>query len=296
MRGRANAAFMAMNEADFIAALRTLPLHAGARNLEDDCAIIAFGDETLVINHEMMAEGTHFLPDADLADVAWKLVASNLSDLAAKGAEPVGVLLGHALGRDDARFLKGLREALIAFGVPLLGGDTIAATGASTFAMTAFGRATHHPVPARRGAKAGDHIYITGPVGCAMLGFEGDAAHRDAFNRPQPRLAEGLALAPHVSAIMDISDGLLLDGWRMASLNRVTFTLDRNAVPVADRARAEKCMRWGDDYELLFTAPPGTVLPVYAHRIGTVSPPGIAPLVLGRTLLVSPDTLGYQHG
>ena len=296
MRDPSNAAFMALNEPEFIAALRTLPLHPGARNLDDDCALITIGGETLVFNHEMMAEGTHFRPDADMADVAWKLVASNLSDLAAKGAEPIGVLLGHSLGRDDARFVKGLREALIAFGVTLLGGDTVAATGASTFAMTAIGRAAHHPVPARRGARVGDAIFVTGAVGRAMLGFEGAAEHRDAFNRPQPRMAEGLALAPHVSAMMDVSDGLLLDCWRMANLNRVTFAVDPAAVPVADKARADECMRWGDDYELLFTAPHTAALPVVAHRIGAVIPGGIAPLLLGGAFMVSPDNLGYQHG
>lgn len=296
MFDQSSTAFMAMNEPEFIAALRRLPLHPGARNLEDDCALITLGTETLVINHEMMAEDTHFLPDADMADVAWKLVAANISDLAAKGAEPVGVLLGHSLGRDDARFLKGLKEALLAYDVPLLGGDTVAATGASTFAMTAIGRATHHPVPARRGSQQGDAIYVTGTVGRALLGFEGAIEHRAAFNRPNARLAEGIALAPHVSAMMDVSDGLLLDCWRMAHLNGVTFALDPAAIPVADRARLEECVRWGDDYELLFTAAPDTDLPIAASRIGMVEERGTASLTLGGTALNDPDTLGYQHG
>lgn len=296
MRDQSNASFMAMNEPEFIAALRSLPLHPGARNLDDDCALITIGSETLVINHEMMAEDTHFRPDADMADVAWKLVATNLSDLAAKGAEPIGVLLGHSLGRNDARFVQGLREVLEAYRVTLLGGDTVAATGASTFAMTAIGRATHHPVPSRRGARVGDGVYLTGNVGRAMLGFEGQPEHLAAFNRPQPRLAEGQALAPLVSAMMDISDGLLLDCWRMAHLNRVTFVLDTGAIPVADPARRDACLRWGDDYELLFTAPVNTALPVPASRIGHVQPLGLAPLVLGVTPLISPNTLGYQHG
>lgn len=296
MHDPSNPSFMAMNEPEFIAALRLLPLHPGARDLEDDCALIELGGETLVINHEMMAEDTHFLPDADMADVAWKLVASNVSDLAAKGAKPVGVLLGHSLGRDDARFLKGLKDALIAYDVPLLGGDTVAATGASTYSMTVIGRATHYPVPARRGSAIGDGVYITGMIGRAMLGFEGDPAHRAAFNRPQARLAEGLALAPHVTAMMDVSDGLLLDCWRMAHLNTVTFALDPEAIPVADPARRDECIRWGDDYELLFTAAPGVILPVAAYRIGTVEPSGSAPLMLGHEPLLKSASLGYQHG
>lgn len=285
-----------MNEVDFIAALRALPLHPGARGLRDDCAVLTIGGETLVITHDMMAEGTHFRPDADMADVAWKLVASNISDLAAKGAEPVGVLLGHMLGRDDARFLAGLHEALATFGAPLLGGDTVAAQGTRSFGLTAIGRATHQPVPSRSGARPGDSIYLTGPVGRAMLGFAGDAEHLAAFNRPQPRLAEGQALAPHVSAMMDVSDGLLLDSWRMAQASGVTFALEPEAIPVADPARRDACIRWGDDYELLFTAAPAALLPVSAHRIGIVTERADAPLTLGDEPLTDPASLGYQHG
>lgn len=285
-----------MNETEFIAALRKLPLHPGARGLEDDCAILTIGAETLVITHDMMAEGTHFRPDADLADVAWKLLAANLSDLAAKGAEPVGVLLGHSLGSDDARFLAGLDEALRSLGTVLMGGDTVAATGPSTYGITAIGRATHAPVPSRGGAAAGDGVYVTGPVGRAMLGYEGDPQHLAAFNRPAPRMAEGVALAPYVSAMMDISDGLLLDCWRMAWTSGVTFALAADAVPVADRTRFAECVRWGDDYELLFTAPEAAALPVPAVRIGAVRARGSAPLLLDETPLADPADLGYRHG
>lgn len=285
-----------MTEADFITALRALPLHPGARGLADDCAVLTIGAETLVITHDMMAEGTHFRESADLADVAWKLVATNLSDLAAKGAAPVGVLLGHMLGREDARFLEGLHEALTFFGAPLLGGDTIAAHGTRTFGLTAIGRATHTPVPSRSGAQARDAIYLTGPVGHAMLGFEGVTERLAAFDRPMPRLAEGQALAPHVGAMMDVSDGLLLDSWRMAETSGVTFAIDPAAVPVADPARRDACMRWGDDYELLFTIPPDVHLPVEAHRIGTVLHQTAAPLLLGDVPHTNPATLGYQHG
>ncbi|MEP2737204.1 MAG: thiamine-phosphate kinase [Erythrobacter sp.] len=284
-----------MNEHDFISALRTLPLHDAARGLADDCAVLQFGGETLILTHDAMAQGTHYRQDADMAGVAWKLVASNLSDLAAKGAEPIGVLLGYTLGEHDEQFLTGLREILEEYNVPLLGGDTIAAKGPRTLGLTAIGRATHTPVPSRSGAKAGDAIYVTGTLGSAMLGFEGDVEHLEAFNRPRPLLSEGQAIAPHVTAMMDVSDGLLLDAYRMAKASDVTLQLESAEIPVADPARRDECIRWGDDYELLFTAAQDAVLPVPAARIGTVGDDGKAPIVVDGAIL-PPDNLGYQHG
>ncbi|MGB3806547.1 MAG: thiamine-phosphate kinase [Erythrobacter sp.] len=285
-----------MTEAEFLAALRTLPLHEGARDLRDDCALIEIGSETLVINHDTMAEDVHFRPEADLADVAWKLVAVNLSDLASKGAEPVGIILGHSLGGNDLQFVKGLREVMLAYNVKLMGGDTIAATGASTYAITAIGRATHKPVPSRMGARAGESVFVTGTIGRAMLGFEGQSGHLAAFDRPFPRLAEGRALAPHVGAMMDVSDGLLLDVYRLARASEATIALDSEKVPVADPSRRAELLRWGDDYELLFTLPPNREPPVAATRIGTVEARGPAPLVLDGRPMTEQQGLGYQHG
>ncbi len=285
-----------MNELEFLAELRALPLHPGARNLEDDCAVVEFGNETLIITHDMMAEDAHFLPEARMEDVAWKLVAVNLSDLASKGAEPIGAMLGASLGKDDAGFISGLRDALAVYDVPLLGGDTISSTGASTFGITALGRATYFPVPSRKGAQVGDAVYVTGIIGSAMLGFEGKAQHADAFNRPQPRIREGRTLAPVVTAMMDVSDGLLLDAWRLGKASEVTIRLNPELIPVADTARLHDCIRWGDDYELLFTTQPETQVPVPATRIGTVEAKGDAPLYLGGTAMADPDELGYQHG
>ena len=170
------------------------------------------------------------------------------------------------------------------------------ATGASTFGITAIGRATHKPVPSRRGSKVGDGVFITGIIGRAMLGFEGHQPHFEAFNRPQPRLSEGEALAPKVSAMMDISAGLLLDAWRMARASEVTYRLNPELIPVADSARMDECLRWGDDYELLFTADPKIDLPVPATQIGKVEAEGNAPLFLGGTALTEPASLGYRHG
>lgn len=257
--------------------------------------MLELGGETLILTHDAMAEGTHFRAGADLADVAWKLVAANLSDLAAKGAEPLGVLLGYSLGEGDARFAEGLREVLAAFEVPLLGGDTVRAAGARTFGLTALGRASHRPVPDRRGASPGEAVWVTGTLGRAMLGFEGAAGHTQAFLRPVPLLAEGRALAPHVGAMMDVSDGLLLDCWRMARASAVSIDLIMAAIPVADPARAEECLRWGDDYELLFTLPAEKPPPVAASRIGTVSDGDSGALRLDGRILTPGDKLGYEH-
>lgn len=264
--------------------------------------MLEVGGEALVLTHDALVEGVHFLPGQDPADVAWKLVATNISDLAAKGAEPLGVLLGYQFGRDDLRFLAGLEAALTAYGVPLLGGDTVGGVGggAQVLGLTAIGRATHRPVPARSGARAGDAVWITGPVGAAMAGFEAlqaGSGDSSAYRRPQALLREGQALAPLVSAMMDVSDGVLLDAWRMAEASGVTLALDRAAIPIAvPEARRDAALRWGDDYQLLFTAPPGTALPVGATRIGTVEPRAAAPLTLDGTPFSDPAGLGFQHG
>jgi thiamine-monophosphate kinase len=287
-------------EAAFIEALRALATHPGARGLMDDAAVIEIGGEALVLTHDMIVEGVHFLPDQDPADVAWKLVAVNLSDLAAKGAEPLGVLLGFTLGDADNRFIEGLAEALGRYKVPLLGGDTVSGGPPRAYGLTAVGRAVHRPVPSRAGAQPGDALWLTGTVGAAMLGFEalrdGTGADSAAYRRPQPRLSEGQALAPLVSAMMDVSDGLLLDAWRMAEASHVSLAIDGPAVPIAAaESRRLDAMRWGDDYELLFTLPPGTVPPIPATRIGHAELRGFAPLFLDGQPIVNSDGLGWQH-
>ena len=276
------------SELAFIDMLRRLATHPGARGLADDCAVIELGGEALVLTHDAMAEGVHFLAGQDPADIAWKLVATNLSDLAAKGAEPLGVLLGYMFGPDDARFVEGLEQALAHYRTPLLGGDTISGDGAQVLGLTALGRATHRPVPSRSGARPGDGLWLTGPVGAAMLGLEalsaGPGANRAdslAYRRPQALLAEGQALAPHVAAMMDVSDGLLLDAARMARASGVTFAIDSRAVPIAaPEDRRAEAMRWGEDYQLLFAARADASLPLPAHRIGKALPQGQAPILL----------------
>jgi thiamine-monophosphate kinase len=288
------------SESAFIERLRDIATHPAARGLMDDAAVLKVGGEALVLTHDLLVEGVHFLPDADPADIAWKLVAVNLSDLAGKAAQPLGVLLGYMLNENDRRFAEGLEEVLARFNVPLLGGDVSSGGPPRSFGVTAIGRATHTPVPSRSGARPGDGLWITGPVGAAMMGFEAlqdnSGADSSAYRRPAPRLAEGQALAPHVSAMMDVSDGVLLDAARMARASGVTIAIDGAAIPLAaPEDRRQDALRWGEDYELLFCASADAELPLPAHRIGEVRAHSGSPIVLDGQPLSETDRLGYEH-
>jgi thiamine-monophosphate kinase len=283
-----------VNEAEFIAALRDLATDPAARAFVDDVAVL--GD--LVLTHDMIVEGVHFLPDDPPEDVAWKLVAVNLSDLAAKGAEPVGCLLGYTLGAEEwnARFVAGLTDVLAAFGMPLLGGDTVRANGPRSFGLTAIGRSTH--APSRAGARPGDALYVTGTIGRAGIGLKllqggMTGSQVEAYRRPQPRLAEGRALAPVVHAMMDVSDGLLIDARRMADGSGLAVTIDLAAVPIAGDPL--EAVTAGDDYELLFAAPPELVLPVPASRIGSFSEGSGLTLTRNGESVALPPVLGWVH-
>lgn len=262
-----------MSETDFIDRLRGLAGHPGARGLADDAAVLDVGGRRLVLTHDMIVEGVHFLSGDPPEDVAWKLVAVNLSDLAAKGARPVGALLGYTLSQNgwDRRFAAGLGTALAGFDLPLLGGDTVAAPKGAPRALglTAIG-AADGPVPSRAGGQAGDLLWVSGTIGDAGLGLRiarGETGGPDALLRryraPRPRLEAGAALAPLVSAMMDVSDGLLIDAARMAAASGVGAAIAIDTVPLSEaflslagegRAARLDASVAGDDYELLFAA------------------------------------------
>ncbi len=297
-----------MTEAEFIAALRRMPLHPGARGLIDDSAVIDAGP--LVVTTDTLVEGVHFLPDDPPADVAWKLVATNLSDLAAKGALVEGVLLNYPLGDSvwDRAFLDGLATVLTRFDTRLIGGDTVSKRGPRTLTLTAFGRDA--AAPSRDGAQDGDTLWVTGTIGDAGLGLaiaqagHGPAALRDAYRRPFPRLTEGRALGPVVHAMMDVSDGLLIDADRMARASGLSVSLDLDAVPLSeeagafggkDRAARLTAVTAGDDYQLLFALPPEQTPPVAATRIGLFAAGEGLSLADANGPVPLPATLGFEH-
>ena len=278
----------------------------------DDAAVL--GD--IVLTHDMIAEGVHFLPGDPPEDVAWKLAAVNLSDLAAKGATPLGVLMGYALTGDaewDAGFVTGLGAVLKHFDVPLLGGDTISlpTSAPRVFGLTAIGRAPTSGAPARSGAKAGDGLFVTGAIGDAGLGLSiaqdklsGDASLLAAYRRPLPRLVDGQALAPHVHAMMDVSDGLLIDAARMAEASGLAVAIDLDAIPLSDafrQAQGEKradrigAATSGDDYQLLFAIAPDTTPPVPATRVGQLTAGSGISMFDADGPVPLPGHLGYIH-
>lgn len=299
-------------ENDFLAGLRRIATDSAARGLLDDVAVL--GD--LVLTHDMIVEGVHFLPGDSPADVAWKLVAVNLSDLASKGAVPVGILAGTGLTRDaawNAAFVEGLGEATRAMGVPLLGGDTVVMPDGAprTFGLTAIGRVTVTP-PSRIGAAPGDVLYVAGTIGDAGLGLEialgkqtGPDALLNAYRRPMPLLASGQALAGHVTAMMDVSDGLLIDAARLAEASGAGVLIDLDAIPLSDelaafgsdRAARLRAASAGDDYALLFVAslPPPQVAD-RVTRIGQIVRGSGLQLVDADGPVPLPERLGWLHG
>ncbi len=273
--------------------------------MRDDAAVV--GD--LIVTTDTLVEWIHFLPADPAPDVAWKLVAINLSDLAAKGAFPEGVLLNYPLRDEawDASFLTGLEEALRHYRVALIGGDTVSLPPSAprVLTLTALGRST--VAPARGGARAGDALWITGTIGDAGAGLaiargqDGPAALLARYRRPQPRLAEGRALASVVNAMSDVSDGLLIDASRMAAASGLAVVVDLDAVPLSPALAAWNPNRLaavtaGDDYELLFALPPERAPPVPAARIGAFATGTGLSLTSGGDPLSLPARLGYEHG
>lgn len=255
----------------------------GALGLTDDASVFSLPEGTeAVITKDVMVEGVHFLPDADPALVGQKLLRVNLSDLAAMGADPMGYWLGVQLRNEGAhdwlaKFVEGLRADQTTFGLSLMGGDTVSTPGPIALSLTAMGTVPSGAALRRSGAKVGDKIYVSGTIGDGVLGLRAakgdlpdlDAADRDYFlsrlECPTPRLALGRALRGFATSAIDISDGLAADAGHVAGASSACLMIDAEAVPLSSAARRvlakglttlEELLSGGDDYELLFTAPP----------------------------------------
>lgn len=310
-----------MDEAAFIARLHGIAIDPAARGLRDDVALLAPPPgRSLVLTHDMIVEGVHFLPVDTPADVAWKLVAVNLSDLAAKGATPLGALLGYPLSTEpgwDEAFLDGLAAVLARFGLPLLGGDTVSVPAGAPrlLGLTAIGTVPPDGAPSRSDAQAGDILWVAGAIGDAGLGLRiarGEIAGPErllaAYRRPQPLLTEGAAIARHAHAMSDVSDGLLIDAARIADASCLALALDLDSVPLSPEAvalagdgRAARlaAATAGDDYALLAAVPDqhrAAMAALGAVPIGRFETGAGITLADGGGAVLLPARLGYLHG
>jgi thiamine-monophosphate kinase len=308
-----------VEESEVIDRLRRIATAPAARSLLDDAAVLA----GFVITHDTIAEGVHFLPFDPPASVGWKLVAVNLSDLAAKGATPAGALLSLTLSGDGAwesDFLSGVEAACESYALPLIGGDTITlpAGAPRVLGLTAIGRAGKR-VPARDGGRPGDGLWLVGTLGDAAGGLvrlmadaEAEGPLVDVYRRPIPQLGAGQELAPRARAMMDVSDGLLLDASRMAEASRCTIGIELDNLPLSKSFVAEVgdglpsrlfAATRGDDYALLAALPakfdPATLsLPKGTRiaQIGSLSKgePSLSLTWRGEPVQL-PETLGFEH-
>ena len=255
----------------------------GGLDLLDDAALVECrAGFRLVMTVDAMVEGVHYLPDDPPDLVARKLLRVNLSDLAAMGARPLHYLLTTALPKtldDDwvARFAVGLAEDQRIFGVDLLGGNSVSTSGPAALTLTAIGEVAEGAEIRRKGARPGDRVWVSGTIGDAFLGLkvlrgaysDRTAAERaslvDRFQLPQPRTALGPRLRGIAHAMLDVSDGLLADLVHICDASGIGATVRLGSLPLSAAARrlveiepalAAQLATGGDDYELLFAAPP----------------------------------------
>lgn len=249
----------------------------------DDLAVLRWDDDRVILGADQIIEGVHFdLARHDPYDVGAKAVNRNLSDCAAMGCLPAAAVVTAALprsrGMDLARRLHaGMRDAGRRFDCPLVGGDTSIWDGALILGVSVVGRCAGVAPVTRSGARAGDRLFVTGPLGGSLLG---------RHLRFEPRVALGRALAEsgRVTAMMDLSDGVSRDLARLCAASGVGAVVEADRIPVHDdvarlppdgRGPVEHALHDGEDYELLFACPDETP-PAPAVRIGFVTPgPGV---------------------
>lgn len=305
---------------------------AGLKLADDAALLVPPAGHDLVLTKDMLAADVHFFAHDPPASIAQKALGVNLSDLAAKGAEPVGFLLGLALpkGLDEpwvAAFAAGLGDMARAFGCPLLGGDTIKAAGGLTLSITAFGKVPSGQMVRRTAAQAGDILAVTGTIGDAALGLRlrldgkmswagnlsaGARAHlADRYLHPQPRNAVAEVIREHARAAMDVSDGLLGDATKLCAsaategralrpqirLADVPLSPAAAAALAGDPALMQTIASGGDDYEVLIAVDPARLHDLVAGCAAK----GVAVTAVGQVLAGSGsgiwlDAAGQETG
>ncbi len=278
---------------------KPLAQHPGALALSDDAACLTPpAGHDLVLTADMTVAGVHFFPDDPPETIGKKALRVNLSDLAAKGAEPIGALLAISFpGAVEERwieaFSRGLGEDCVAFGCPLLGGDTTKTPGPLSISITAIGKVPSGKMVKRAGAKPGDVVVVSGTIGDAALGLlasKGDAKLASLpeagdlvarYRVPQPRMSLASLLRKYANAAMDISDGLVGDLGKLGAVSGVAAMIDTVklplSVPVSDAIALAPdyltdVLTGGDDYEVL-AAIPQTAYAAFAESAGKAGVP-----------------------
>jgi thiamine-monophosphate kinase len=303
----------------------------GALGLRDDAALIdGPPGRQLVLTVDAIVAGVDYLPDDPPDLVARKLLRVNLSDLAAKGATPLGYLLTTVLPAECgeawlADFSAGLAADQAEFSIVLLGGDTSGTPGPATLSVTAIGTVAAGQAILRRGALPGDLVYVSGTIGDAALGLRalrGDLAGlddgartflADRYHLPRPRLALGQGLVGIAHAMVDVSDGLVADLGHICAVSGVAALLEAGCVPLSPAAQAaltgdpgllSLVLAGGDDYELVFAASPAAepaiaalarALALPIARIGRIAAGSGVQVVDETGRVIELAATGYRH-
>lgn len=307
---------------DYINAV--FPVPDGTVGIGDDCAVLPAGEGELLFSTDLLMEGVHFLrSESSPEDVGWKAAAVNLSDIAAMGGKPVATFLSIALPKDAQgewaeRFIEGYRQISSQYDVPLLGGDTTSSLRDIAVNVGILGRCQSGKRLMRSGAKVGETIYVTGPLGDSAAGLQAilKGIRRseevktliERHKRPLPRVDAGVILiqSGKVGAMMDISDGIASDMRHIMKASKVGAVIALDRLPLSSElisvcAEQGWDRYWlstsgGEDFELLFTGPDGleNELDIKVYPVGKI--------VDGNELTwtvegsaVDYDYMGYKH-
>lgn len=290
-------------EFGFIDFIRShFPDHDGTIGIGDDCAVMPTGEGELLFSTDLLMEGVHFLRnESSPEDVGWKAAAVNLSDIAAMGGTPVATFLSIALPKDAQgewaeRFIEGYTDISRQYDVPLLGGDTTSSLRDIAVNVGILGRCPSGRRLMRNGAKVGETIYVTGPLGDSAGGLQailkGIERTEDVtrlicrHKRPIPRIEAGRILmeSGKAGAMMDISDGIGSDLRHIMKASGVGAVIDLERLPLSPELVSvckeqgwdiyEMATSGGEDFELMFTAPAGleNELDIAVYPIGKIVP------------------------
>lgn len=278
--------------------LKTVMGIVGREHCLDDCAVFPCGELLMVATTDMLHETTDFVPGMTDWQIGWMSAAVTISDIASMGAAPCSLLIAVGLARHEqlAGVMQGAKDCCTRFGASIIGGD-IDRHGELTVVTTGLGTVEPAFIVRRTGAHPGDLVCLTGTPGQAQAWLDGYRTFEKALFEPQPRVAEGRAIArARASAMMDDSDGIALSLYDLMSVNDCGFALDLPRIPlpagIPEQQARDLALYGGGDYELIFTLPPDR------HPVPGVSYTVIGKAVTERTVTadgVPLERRGYQH-